>query len=332
MKRLGALAFAMSLAGCGGGGGSGEEPAPEALLQRAAAAPAPRMQAMAIPLGADPAAGANKLFTFAEAQASLRSYFPRNEPTRSMGSWFYRYYPQSGVYLAVINWRVYVMGGAFGAEVVDVGPVDAYITVDGPATPSPPPPAPPPAARSGIDALIGNVTFTYQFTSGGQSFKDTVTFRTSDRVGNGVAARLTSASALTMACLYDAAAPIQGYHYFCSYEYASGSINDFLFNVSNGVISGKYNYCPATQSDSACTSDLLTKPDAVLHGTVVPGPLSQPGSAPQTFDLPDEAAKLHLKARRQASGAPLVEPVQMPALLAVREALQAARKRREAER
>lgn len=127
------IAGVVMAAGCGGG--DEQDAAALKALGNAAgqnAIAGRRQHALAVPVGADPLAGANKLMNFAEL--SFREYFPAHESTRNMNGWYYRYYPQTGVYLAVINWRVYVLGGPFGPEAIGVGPVDAFITVDGPAS------------------------------------------------------------------------------------------------------------------------------------------------------------------------------------------------------
>lgn len=133
-------AFGVLLAACGGGGGeeatalsaerAGAAPL-EATAGERAAASAGRMRALAVVPGVDPLAAAVQLFDFGEAQ--FPQFFPTKQTNRVLPGLVYRYYPETGAYLAVIDWRVYVLGGPFGPLVIDVGAVTDYITVTPPA-------------------------------------------------------------------------------------------------------------------------------------------------------------------------------------------------------
>lgn len=131
MKNLLPLIAALAIAGCGGGG---EEQTVDAL--ESAAKTQPRMRALAVvPPGADADLNAERLLDHAEQQ--YKELFPTAEPTRSLNGWRYRYYTQTGIFLAVINWRVFVVGGPFGPEVRDVGEVANYITITPPLNQAP---------------------------------------------------------------------------------------------------------------------------------------------------------------------------------------------------
>lgn len=131
MKRVMALVCAAVLSGCGG---DGEGQAVDAL-ESAAAVPQ-RMRALAVvPAAADPILNAERLMDHAEQQ--YKDLFPAPEPTRSLDGWRYRYYAQTGIYLAVINWRVYVVGGPFGPEAQDMGEVSSYISITPPSNQAP---------------------------------------------------------------------------------------------------------------------------------------------------------------------------------------------------
>lgn len=142
MKKLIATAIATALAAamsaCGGGDDDRAidafESAATAGTANATATPQ-RMRALAVPAGADAQLNAERLMDYGEEH--YKDLFPSAETTRSVGGWVYRYYPQTGVYLAVIDWRVYVLGGSIGPEVLDVGAVSDYITITSPTNQAP---------------------------------------------------------------------------------------------------------------------------------------------------------------------------------------------------
>lgn len=53
---------------------------------------------------------------FAQAQAKLAQYFPpsANASNQTLDDYIYRFYPSTGIYLAINNGEIYVMGGTFG--------------------------------------------------------------------------------------------------------------------------------------------------------------------------------------------------------------------------
>ncbi len=126
------LTFA-ALAGCGGGESEPRhEPATSALLALGSAA-APAAHASAGPQRRAQAYSANladKLFAFAES--SHAELFPNHQATQSFDGWSYRYYPETGIYLAVIGDGVYGLGGVFGTHVQSLGPITQF--VEAPAT------------------------------------------------------------------------------------------------------------------------------------------------------------------------------------------------------
>ncbi len=85
-------------------------------------------------LGVPLAEAARQLLDFAER--TFVDYFPGPQPTRTIGSVVYRYYPSSGTYLGVMVQSdgqfelggVYVLGGRFGDSLLYAGPLTDYIT------------------------------------------------------------------------------------------------------------------------------------------------------------------------------------------------------------
>ena len=62
------------------------------------------------------------------AEVRFPEYFPGHPITESAQGYLYRHYAGTGIYLGVREAQVYVLGGAFGAEALAVGPVNQYIT------------------------------------------------------------------------------------------------------------------------------------------------------------------------------------------------------------
>lgn len=124
-RQVGVVLVAL-VAGCGG------SEQHDAIVEgmRAETSSGPRRQALAVPAGADRVAGASKLLDFAES--TFPQLFPGHESNRVLSGIIYRYYPQTAIYLAVIDWRVYAMGGPLGPEIRDFGPVDSYVSIDAP--------------------------------------------------------------------------------------------------------------------------------------------------------------------------------------------------------
>jgi len=122
----------MALSACGGGSDDVDAMAASAARLEATRTVdrGPTMRAKAAVPGVDATDAANQLFAFAEA--TFKNYFPTVQSTRKLNGWAYRYYPETGVYLAVIDWRVYAMGGPFGPEVQDFGDLTQYVSVSPP--------------------------------------------------------------------------------------------------------------------------------------------------------------------------------------------------------
>ena len=140
-RPLWAMVMCAVLAGCGGGGGgeneSAREPSPAALQALASAAkPAAATAQGGPPAGPQRRAQAysadlaEKLFALAES--SYAELFPSKQATRSFQGWSYRYYPETGITLAVIDAGVYALGGTFGPEAMHLGPITNF--VQAPAT------------------------------------------------------------------------------------------------------------------------------------------------------------------------------------------------------
>lgn len=74
---------------------------------------------------------ANQLMDFAER--NYKQYMPSHRPTLLLPPYFYRFYPQTGIYLGVSDGKVYVLGGPW-PEITYVAPVTDFITpTEGPA-------------------------------------------------------------------------------------------------------------------------------------------------------------------------------------------------------
>lgn len=121
------MACALALVACGGA----ESDEPRAMTKALAA----REQPQAVPAGVDPVATTVRLLDYAEQV--FPQYFPERQANRTLSGWVYRYYPSTGAYIAVIDWRIYVLGGPFGAEAIDVGEVTRYVTAVPLANPPP---------------------------------------------------------------------------------------------------------------------------------------------------------------------------------------------------
>lgn len=124
------------VAGCGKVSDAGADAQALRALASAAAASPPATDALAALAAAtherrralaneevDAEDAALQLFDLAERV--LPQMFPGRERTRSFDTWYYRYYASTGMYVAVINGGVYVLGGALGPEVVFAGRVSA---------------------------------------------------------------------------------------------------------------------------------------------------------------------------------------------------------------
>jgi hypothetical protein len=124
-----ALAASLLLAGCGGGTDTADQAADvqamSALSTVAAQQANDTTRRHALAAGAFSAELTGQLFALAES--SYAAYFPSKQATRTFDGWAYRYYPETGIYLAVIGSGVYVLGGAFGTEVMRLGEITDYV-------------------------------------------------------------------------------------------------------------------------------------------------------------------------------------------------------------
>lgn len=128
-----AVLAALVLSACGGGR-DGPGAAPEAgklgaaLLKasRPGGATAHRLAVVPSAAAVDPADAANQLLDFAERNYAV--YFPSHQTNALYEGYLYRYYPETGIYLAVRDGNVYVLGGVFGNEILLVGPLTQFIT------------------------------------------------------------------------------------------------------------------------------------------------------------------------------------------------------------
>lgn len=70
---------------------------------------------------------ANTLFDWAEPQYP-QLFSPSGQPTLTAGTWIYRYYPGTQIYVGVNDQReVYLLGGSFGSEPTQVGLLDDFL-------------------------------------------------------------------------------------------------------------------------------------------------------------------------------------------------------------
>ena len=114
------LASSLALAACGGGETPSTSVAPTASASRLHA------QAAAAPDSIAPAEAARQLMNFGEQM--YPALFPGHPNTQVFGPFLYRFYAESGNYLAVANGHVYLTGTSFGAELRDMGLLSQFIT------------------------------------------------------------------------------------------------------------------------------------------------------------------------------------------------------------
>lgn len=74
---------------------------------------------------------------FALAETKLPEFFPSGAITLTFEGYTYRFYPQTEIYLAVADGGVFLLGGAFGASIVSIGPLSSVLaTLESYETPS----------------------------------------------------------------------------------------------------------------------------------------------------------------------------------------------------
>jgi hypothetical protein len=123
--------------------------------------------------------------------------------------------------------------------------------------------------------LIGNVSLRYNFNGSTNVYTDTVTFTTADLSNGGLSKiGVSGLSSKAMVCIYHGeTSPFAGYRYNCAITRivnnptASGA-DVFWFNITNGVISGRYNYCTGSLVGSSCVTNIALGADGPVTGTV----------------------------------------------------------------
>lgn len=65
---------------------------------------------------------------FSLAESKVPEYFPGGAITLTFQGYVYRFYPTTGIYLAMANNNVFLLGGAFGNAIVDAGTISSVIT------------------------------------------------------------------------------------------------------------------------------------------------------------------------------------------------------------
>lgn len=68
----------------------------------------------------------NSVFDLAELK--VPEYFPGGAITLFFENYVYRYYPQTGIYLAFADNNVFLLGGAFGDAIVDAGSISSVMS------------------------------------------------------------------------------------------------------------------------------------------------------------------------------------------------------------
>lgn len=128
---------------------------------------------------------------------------------------------------------------------------------------------------SGINALLGTVSFQYKFNTSSTIYRDTVTFTSSNLTSSGALASDTTSGVVgkLTACTYQEDGVDLGdgvYNYLCVITSSAslGNADIFWFNISNGTISGRYDYCIGSFSGSACVTDIALGPDGSVSGSV----------------------------------------------------------------
>jgi hypothetical protein len=178
-----------------------------------------------------------------------------------------------------------------------------------PSTDSPAPaPAPAPAPGVGINALLGNVSLRYNFNSSTNVYNDTVAFSASDLSPSGVLAKtgVNGSPSKVIACSYqDGTSPFEGYRYLCVITSNTnlGNADIFWFNVANGTINGRYDYCIGPFTGSACVSDVALGADGPVTGTV---------TATQTFQSAQTVKAPTLNDEQKATEKRLQKDIERP--------------------
>lgn len=150
-------------------------------------------------------------------------------------------------------------------------------------------------APTGIAALYGRLTFSFSFTGGtGTIYTETASFSQANLEDDGSLVSFLGDGRLIICSTM----PSGSYRFFCVSSFSNGDSDNFLFNVTNGSVSGLYEYCLATQTASQCANDLLSTHDGPLGGTLT----KLSGSLPAATDRqpgPEEtqAGRLTEKAR-----------------------------------
>ncbi len=77
----------------------------------------------------------NTVFSLAELK--VPEYFPGGSITLTQDQYVYRFYPATGIYLAMAGSNVFLLGGAFGDAIVDAGSISSVIaTLEARETPT----------------------------------------------------------------------------------------------------------------------------------------------------------------------------------------------------
>ena len=191
------------------------------------------------------------------------------------------------------------------------------------ATTVTPPPGPGPAP-TGLAKLYGKVTLNYKFNYLSNTYKDSFYFSS---------ANYDSVSKYLVGTVEDGADPVAcgvlnelGYEFMCVIGSFSGAKDYFIFNASSaGVISGKYEYCSVSNTDSQCATQIVLNPDGTVTGNVVAAARSTANlmdSGAAATKAPESKEQIKVLQLQQEAKEPSTASATSEQLDAVREALE----------
>lgn len=122
------------------------------------------------------------------------------------------------------------------------------------------------SAQGNIRSLLGRVTLQYKFSSGTNTYTDAVNFTAANLSADGTSLTAMVSATRAISCSTFASSTVIPYSYLCAIS--SGTFPDlFLFNISQGKISGVYEFC--TSTTATCSASIVLSPDGTVTGTVV---------------------------------------------------------------
>ena len=127
---------------------------------------------------------------------------------------------------------------------------------------------PPGPIGNGLEKLYGKINFNYRFNSSDNSYNDSFYFSSANyNSSNRSLTTVVDGKNKNVGC---ATINQNGYEFLCLIMEPTGNRDAFMLNVNSyGSISGKYEYCPASSSESKCVTEMVLSPDGILNGNVV---------------------------------------------------------------